>query len=100
MEHCPSTRRSAGEGRVPHPEQESAPYPDHRVEQADLELSCFRFRIQRDWHVTMLGELPPDDIDRQIERMLARGDPVTLPADIVGVLSGRRRAVIQLGPLG
>jgi hypothetical protein len=115
MERDRISRQPAGEGSGPTPEHEPAPYyraarfPSERpaghayqqaqelVYQADLELSCFRFLIQRAWHVTVLGDPPPDDIDHQIEQILMPGEAVTLSEEVLGFLSERRQAATQLG---
>src|SRR5215218_5746618 len=35
----------------------------------DCELSAFRFHLDRIWHVAVLGDQPPDDLDRQLRAL-------------------------------
>src|SRR3954466_4414769 len=64
----------------------------------DCDLSVFRVQYDRDWLVAVLGEPPPEALGRQIARILSRGEPVTLPADLVQALSERRAEMTKLGP--
>ncbi|MFN0074003.1 MAG: hypothetical protein ACKVVP_21195 [Chloroflexota bacterium] len=47
------------------------------------ELSVFRLILDRQWHVTVLGEPPAEALDRRIRQVLSRGSPASLPAEIV-----------------
>src|SRR4051812_30396128 len=53
----------------------------------DCDLSVFRVQYDRDWLVAVLGEPPHETLGRQIDRILSRGEPVTLPADLIQALS-------------
>src|SRR2546429_9461142 len=49
----------------------------------DTELSAYRFHLNRVWHVAVLGDQPPEELDRQLQRdpvqrrglFPTRGDP-------------------------
>src|SRR5215210_6138117 len=50
------------------------------------DLSVYRLRLREVWHVAILGERPPAELDQRITAILAAGESVTLPADIVAAL--------------
>src|SRR5438105_433479 len=101
-----------------HPEQERPPYAQaarfpgeqpagraYRQAQAavyryrtDVDLSTFRLQINQVWHVAVLGETPPEDLEQQLASILAAGEPVSLPDDLLGLLAERRRQAARLGP--
>ena len=62
------------------------------------DLSAYRFLIDRISHVAVLGDPPPQEVDRAIRRILATGEPITLPAEVVETLFQRRSQQIRLGP--
>jgi hypothetical protein len=61
-------------------------------------LSAYRFLLDQVWHVTVIGEPPPRTLARRIDRILAAGEPATLPADVLELLAARRQQQIQQGP--
>ena len=54
------------------------------------DLSAYRFLLERVPHVTVLGVPPPETLDRTIRRILAAGEPTTLPAEVIATLLQRR----------
>jgi len=64
----------------------------------DCELSAFRFHLDRIWHVAVLGDQPPEDLERQLRAILSRGEPASLPEDILLQLQRRRAQATRVGP--
>jgi hypothetical protein len=64
----------------------------------DSELSAYRFHLSRIWHVAVLGDQPPEDVDKKLQRILSRGEPATLPEEILIELQRRRAEATRLGP--
>lgn len=62
------------------------------------DLSVFRLQLNRIFHVTVLGETPPAELDRRITRLLASGDPAALPAEVFAALAERRRQATRIAP--
>ncbi len=62
------------------------------------DLSAYRFQLNRIYHVTVLGQVPPAELDEQLTAILANGEPVELPADVLAALSERRRQMSGRGP--
>jgi hypothetical protein len=62
------------------------------------DLSVFRLLLGRDWHVAVLGDLPPQELSQQLDRILSRGVPATLPAEVMQALAERRAEATKLGP--
>src|SRR5206468_2814955 len=62
-----------------------------------LDLSVFRILLDAAAHVAVLGAAPPDRLERRLERVLARGEQVSLPADVLEVLWQRREEARQKG---
>lgn len=65
-------------------------------EKADL--SCYRFQLDQIYHVAVLGERPHAGLERRLERILARGEPVKLPEDILEALWRRRELAKEINP--
>jgi hypothetical protein len=62
------------------------------------DLSAFRLQYSQLWHVAIVGEAPPEDLDRRIERVLAHGQPAELPDEVVRLLQERGAQARQQGP--
>ncbi len=62
------------------------------------DLSTYRLILEERWHVAVLGEPPPEDLDQQLQAILGQGLPATLPDEILDYLRQRRAAAIQQGP--
>lgn len=57
--------------------------------QAECELSTYRLQLNRIWHVAVVGEPPPEDLDELLRGILAAGEPATLPPDVLKLLHER-----------
>jgi hypothetical protein len=68
------------------------------AEREQTDLSVYRLALNRDWYVTVLGEPPPAALEAKLTGILARGEPATLPEDLLQVLAERRREATRLGP--
>jgi hypothetical protein len=86
---------------------QSEEFSEHPYDQAQqlihdepCDLSTYRLRIgpEYHWHVAVLGEVPPEGLVRRIEEVLKTGEPVSLPDDVLTVLSLRRVQQMQHGP--
>lgn len=62
------------------------------------ELSTYRFQLDQGWHVAVLGDMPPEEFDQQIQSILAAGEPTTLPSDILILLNQRRLQAAAIAP--
>ncbi len=62
------------------------------------DLSAYRFQLNRVFHVAVLGERPPADLDQQLAAILATGETAQLPRDVLQALSDRRARAIQQDP--
>lgn len=68
----------------------------YRTPAADL--SVFRLQLDQQWHTAVLGTPPPDQLARQLDALLAAGEPVSLPSEVLAALWARRRQARRLGP--
>ncbi len=62
------------------------------------DLSAYRFQLNRIYHVTVLGQVPPAELNEQLTTILASGEPAELPAEVLTALSERRRQATKRGP--
>lgn len=65
-------------------------------EQCDL--SAYRFQLNRIYHVAVLGETPPEELDRRLRKILAAGELTSLPEDVLQLLIARRAQQVSKGP--
>lgn len=65
--------------------------------ESQSELSCFRLQLNTAWHAVVLGEPPPRELADQIETLLSRGEPATLPDEVLSYLQQRRAEAIASG---
>jgi hypothetical protein len=63
----------------------------------ESDVSVYRVRLDRDWFVAALGQLPPPDLDDQLDAIFATGEPASLPAEVVAALRERRAHATRLG---
>ncbi len=61
------------------------------------DLSAYRLQLDQIWHVAVLGQQPPRVLDRQIRRVLAAGELVSLPEEVLALLLKRRAQATNLG---
>ena len=64
----------------------------------DSDLSVYRLLLDRIYHVAVLGLPPPPDLERRVQRVLSRGEPATLPPEVLQELVQRRAESIRLAP--
>jgi hypothetical protein len=64
----------------------------------DCELSTFRLHLNRVWHVAVLGEPPAEELDSRLQKILSRGEPASLPEEILLELQRRRAEATRIGP--
>lgn len=64
------------------------------------DLSTYRLGIgpEYQWHVAVLGDVPPEGLVRRIEEVLKTGERVSLPDDVLTALTLRRLEQMQHGP--
>lgn len=62
------------------------------------DLSVYRLMLDRQWHVTVLGDPPAETLERRIHQILSRGVRASLPLDILQELQRRRTQATSLGP--
>ena len=61
------------------------------------DVSAYRLILEERWHVAVLGEPPPEDLDQQLQAILGQGVPATLPEEILDYLKQRRAEAIKHG---
>jgi hypothetical protein len=68
------------------------------IRSTECDVSVFRLLLVRTWHVAVLGQAPPETLDRSLRRILATGEPTSLLDDILKLLWERRAQAIKLSP--
>jgi len=63
----------------------------------DVDLSAYRFLLNRLSHVAVIGSEPPEELTKRIKRILSSGQEATLPAEIVQALLQRRAEATEAG---
>src|SRR5687767_698440 len=61
----------------------------------DVDLSAYRFQLNRIDHVAVLGDPPPTALHDELQAILAAGKPAQLPEDVLTLLNARRQAAPQ-----
>lgn len=54
------------------------------------DLSSYRFFLNALSHVAVIGTQPSNELDQQLARLLAAGEPTTLPSAVLTLLRERR----------
>jgi hypothetical protein len=87
-------------GRFPNQRSSGRAYnqAQETIFRASCDLSSFRFQLQQEWHVAVLGMPPPPDVAQTIESIFMDSEPVTLPTEVLEQLLERRRQSIKRGP--
>ena len=88
----PLCGRATSSGRAYVQAQESI----YRVTACDL--SVYRLQLDRRWYLAVLGLPPPPYLDQQLKRILAAGESVALPPEVVRRLLEQRARAIQTAP--
>jgi hypothetical protein len=72
-----------------------APYDQAQqtIYETPCDLSVYRLCLgpELTWHVAVLGNLPPEGLNRRIEEILASGEQIALPDEVLAQLTARRR---------
>src|SRR5262245_41683030 len=58
--------------------------------QTNCGLSVYRFQLAQIWHVAVLGNTPPAAVMDAVQTILATGEPISLPSDMLAFLNSRR----------
>ncbi len=64
----------------------------------DVDLSAYRFQLNRVDHVVIVGEPPPPDLHDELRSVLAAGEPAVVPEDVLRLLNARRMAATKVAP--
>ena len=64
----------------------------------NVDLSAYRFRLDRVDHVAVLGDPPPTALHDALRAILATGEPATIPEDVLKLLNARRAQATEAGP--
>ena len=64
----------------------------------EAHLSVFRFQLSRIYHVAILGENPDEELEQRLQRILAKGERVSLPTEVLKMLVERRAQATRQGP--
>ena len=64
----------------------------------DVDLSAYRFQLDRVYHVVVLGDPPPTALHDQLRAILATGEPAQLPEEVLKLLHTRRRRATRAAP--
>ena len=64
----------------------------------DVDLSAYRFQLDRVSHVAVLGDPPPTALHDALRAILSSGEPATIPEDVLRLLQARRAQASQVGP--
>ena len=64
----------------------------------EVDLSAYRFQLNRVSHVVVLGDPPPTELHDRLRAIFASGEPATIPEDVLKLLNARRQEATQAGP--
>src|SRR5688500_15910667 len=59
------------------------------------DLSAYRLQLNRVYHVAVLGQTPPEELDQQLTAILSAGEPTELPTEVLQTLLDRRAQAIR-----
>jgi hypothetical protein len=115
--HMSSPERPGGQAEEPRKEHEQAPYclaarfksetpaklayfsaQDLIFGDERADLSAYRFLLDQVSHVALVGKPPPDDLQKKLETLLSKGEPTSLPPDILQALNQRRTEAKNIAP--
>ncbi len=65
---------------------------------SDIDLSAYRFQLNRVDHIVIVGDPPPPDLHDELRSVLAAGEPAVVSEDVLRLLNARRTAATQVGP--
>lgn len=64
----------------------------------ECDLSAYRFYVGPTWYVAIVGETPLPELETRLKHLLRRGDPTTLPPDVIERLQQRRATATKIAP--
>jgi hypothetical protein len=64
----------------------------------DVDLSAYRFQLNRVDQVVVLGDPPLTDLHDQLRAVLAAGEPAVVPEEVLRLLNARRNVATKAGP--
>ena len=64
----------------------------------EVDLSAYRFRLDRVYHVAVLGDPPPTELHDQLRTVLSLGEAATVPEDVLKLLNARHLEATKQGP--
>jgi hypothetical protein len=64
----------------------------------ECDLSAFRLYAGPTWYVVIVGDPPVATLEAQLQHIFRRGDPATLPTDVIDQLQQRRAHAAVIGP--
>ena len=62
-----------------------------------VDLSAYRFQLDRAYHVAVLGDPPPTALHDALRAILAAGELATVPEDVLRLLNARRAEATGMG---
>ncbi len=68
------------------------------VFKGDCELSVYRFQLRGVYHVAVIGEPPPSELQDQLKSILSSGVEADLPEQLKAYLFQRRVQAKRVGP--
>ena len=63
-----------------------------------VDLSVYRLQLNHIYHVAVLGQPPPSELDATLATILAAGEPATLPTQVLRQLAERRAQATKQAP--
>jgi hypothetical protein len=63
----------------------------------DVDLSAYRFQLNRVDHIAVLGDPPPTALHDELRAILSSGEPAQLPEDVLKLLNARRATATKVG---
>jgi len=68
------------------------------IYKVECNISTYRFLLRGIWHVAVIGEPPPEELDQELRHALRHGDPVPLPEDLLSDFTNRAKEARRLAP--
>src|SRR3712207_2015262 len=62
-----------------------------------VDLSAYRFLLDRVAHVLVLGDPPPTELHDGLRAILSAGEPAQLPEDLLKLFNARRQEATKAG---
>ena len=66
------------------------------IADAEADISAYRFKVRRIWHVAVVAEEAPSRaLQRVLEQAISRGERTDLPIEVLTTLLNRHREVMR-----